>query len=53
MMIELGEAKVLEGQIAQAIERIVDGGAAFADVIQQRFDLSAIHRRSFSVLADS
>ena len=42
-MIELGETKVLEGQIAQAVERLVDGGAAFAHFIEQRFDLRAVH----------
>jgi hypothetical protein len=42
-MIELGEAKVLERQIAETVERLVDGGAALAHLIEQRFDLRAVH----------
>jgi hypothetical protein len=50
MMIELGKADVLEGQVAKAIEGGVDGGAAFAHFIEQGFDLRAIHQfPSFAV----
>ena len=49
MMIELGKADVFKGQVAQAVERIVDLGAALAHFIEQRFNLRAIHQSSFAV----
>ena len=45
MMIELGEADVFKGQVAQLLESLGDGGAAIADFIEQRFNLGAIHQR--------
>ncbi len=52
VMIELGEAKVLEGQIAQAVQGFVDAGAALAHFVEQRFDAGAIHQSpSFSMPA--
>jgi len=44
MMIDLGEADVLERQIAQAIECVVYGGAAFANIVEQGFNAAAIHQ---------
>ena len=43
-MVELGEAQILEGQIAQTVERIVDCRAPLAHVLEQNLDLSAIHQ---------
>jgi hypothetical protein len=52
MMIELCKAKILEGQIAKAVESIGDGGAPLADFVQQRLNICTIHQiPSFSVLA--
>ena len=47
MMIELGETKVLKRQAAQPFHRLIDSRAALAHLIQQRFDLHPVHRRSF------
>src|ERR1039458_8971585 len=44
VMVEFGEANVLEGQILQTINRVVDRGAALANFVEQNFDKSAIHQ---------
>jgi len=44
VMIDLGKADVLERQIAQTVERVVDGGAALANFFEQRLNASAIHQ---------
>ncbi len=46
-MVELGEADVLEGQVAQPVKRGGDFGFARGDLLQQRFNACAIHQ-SFS-----
>jgi hypothetical protein len=51
MMIELGEADVFKGQVAEAVECIVDSHAAFAHFVEQHFDLRAIHQSSFAASA--
>ena len=38
MVIELGKAEIFKGQSAQAVERVVHGGAALAHFVEQRFD---------------
>jgi hypothetical protein len=48
VMIELGESDIFEGQVAETVEGVSDGGSAFAHFIQQRLDLSAIHQISFA-----
>ena len=50
VMVELGEAYVLEGQVAQAVERGGDFGLAGCNLLQQRFYAGAIHQ-SFSFAA--
>jgi len=43
VMIELSEAHVFKGEVAEALERDGDVGAAFADFGEQGFDLRAVH----------
>ena len=51
MVIELGEAHVFKGEVFEACEGSIDGGAARADFVEQRFNLRAIHQDSFAALA--
>jgi hypothetical protein len=52
VVVELGEANVLKGQVLQTINRISDRCPALAHFIQQILDKCAIHQRfSFSVAA--
>jgi len=48
MMIELGKSDVFKGQVAQAVERVADRGATLAHIIEQGFNLGAIHQSSFA-----
>ena len=49
MMVKLGEAQVLEGQIAKALQRFGHAGRPGTHFVQQRFNLQAIHQRPLSV----
>src|ERR1019366_6835912 len=51
MVVELGKPHILKRQIAQAIECLRHTGSIFANVIEQRFNLRAIHQRPSSFCA--
>jgi hypothetical protein len=48
VMVELGKAKILEGQIAQALQRFRHAGRPGTHFVQQRFNLQSIHQCLFS-----
>jgi hypothetical protein len=50
VMVELGEAQLLEGHTLEPLKSIIHLGPAVADIVQQSLDQSAIHQR-FSFMA--
>ncbi len=45
VVIELGETEILEGQVAQAAQGFFHASVAVPDVVEQLFNMSAIHQR--------
>lgn len=46
MMVELGKAEILEGQVAQALDGFVGGEALFLDLFEQLAKGLGVHRRT-------